>query len=307
MSGSTEVVVIGGGYAAGRSYLLGATRPRHRSGDRDLRRPPQPALHRRLRDARLGGRRRGRPPGDLAAVGRGRPGAGARPARLPGPDHDPAGAQPAAHDEAPQGGLRRPLAARAAAHRAGRGRGRRARRECVDGAHARPRDAVADRARRLRAARGLRRRLRRDRGRRRQEPRGRPPDRPPRPPARRRPPPPPGLPRARPGRPGVVPARARNRGPAGPARRARPGRRPGQRRRRRQAGRAAADHRRRQGGPLHRRRSRQDRHAHRRTHRGQRQPRHSSYAWTARSTASWRSGSRTPASPASTTSATRRS
>ena len=53
--------------------------------------------------------------------------------------------------EAPQGGVRRPLAARAAAHRAGRGRGRRARRECVDGADARPGDAVADRARRLRA------------------------------------------------------------------------------------------------------------------------------------------------------------
>ena len=42
-------------------------------GHRGVRRPPQPALHRRLRDARLGGRRRGRPPGDLAAVGRRRP------------------------------------------------------------------------------------------------------------------------------------------------------------------------------------------------------------------------------------------
>ena len=36
---------------------------------RPVRRPPQPALHRRLRDARLGRRRRGRRAGDLAAVG----------------------------------------------------------------------------------------------------------------------------------------------------------------------------------------------------------------------------------------------
>ena len=42
-------------------------------------------------------------------------------------------------------------------------------------------------------------------------------------------------------------------------------------------------------------------------HRGQRQPGTRPTRWTARSTASWRSGSRTPASPASTTSATRRS
>ena len=35
--------------------------------------PPQPALHRRLRDARLRRRRRGRRAGDLAAVGRRRP------------------------------------------------------------------------------------------------------------------------------------------------------------------------------------------------------------------------------------------
>ena len=82
--------------------------PRHRPGDRGLRRPPQPAVHRRLRDARIGGRRRGRPAGDLAAVGQGRPGAGARPARLPGPDHDPAVAQPAAH---PASGARRPTSA----------------------------------------------------------------------------------------------------------------------------------------------------------------------------------------------------
>ena len=36
---------------------------------RPVRRPPQPALHRRLRDARLGRRRRGRRAGDVAAVG----------------------------------------------------------------------------------------------------------------------------------------------------------------------------------------------------------------------------------------------
>ena len=114
---------------------------------------------------------------------RGRPGSGTRPARLPGPDHHPPVAQPAAHHAAPQGVVRRPLAARAAAHRAGHGRGRRAGRERVDGDDARPRDAVADRARGLRAARGVRGRLRRDRGGRRQEPGGRTPDRAPGPPS----------------------------------------------------------------------------------------------------------------------------
>jgi Sigma-70 region 2 len=44
------------------------------------------------------------------------------PARLPGPDHNSAVAQPAAHHRAPQGGVHRPLAARAAVHRARRGR-----------------------------------------------------------------------------------------------------------------------------------------------------------------------------------------
>src|SRR5829696_7770042 len=48
--------------------------------------------------------------------------AGARRARVPGPDHGPAVTQPAAHNEAPQGGVCRPLAARAAGHRAGCGR-----------------------------------------------------------------------------------------------------------------------------------------------------------------------------------------
>ena len=98
-----------------------------------------------------------------------------------------------------------------------------------------------------------------------------------------------------PGGAGVVPARDRDRGPAGPARRARPGSRPRQRRRRRQAGRAAADHRRREGGPHDRRRPRQGpESAHQRAHRGQRQPGTPPARWTASSTASWQSGSRTP-------------
>ena len=70
----------------------------------------------------------------LVAVGRdrrGRPGRGARPPRIPGTDREPAGAQPAAHAGPPQGGLRRRVAARAAADHPGRGRGRRAGRERV--------------------------------------------------------------------------------------------------------------------------------------------------------------------------------
>ena len=77
---------------------------RRRTSGRDhvrgpVRRPPRPALHGRLRDARLGRRRRGRRAGDLAAVGRDRCGCarrGARPARVPGADGDPQGARPAA-------------------------------------------------------------------------------------------------------------------------------------------------------------------------------------------------------------------
>ena len=177
-------------------------------GHRGVRRPPQPAVHRRLRDARLGRRRRGRAAGDLAAVGGRRPRHGARPARLPGPDHHPAGAEPAAHARPAQGVLRRLLAARAAAHRAGRGRGRRARRQRLDGDAAGAGDALADRAGRVRAARGVRPGLRRDRRGRRQEPGRGPPDRAPRPRARRRAPP------ARGRSPRRDPARARVRSSA---------------------------------------------------------------------------------------------
>ena len=55
--------------------VVPSTSCRERSLRRDgrLRRPPQPALHGRLRDARLGRRRRGRAAGDVAAVGRRRP------------------------------------------------------------------------------------------------------------------------------------------------------------------------------------------------------------------------------------------
>ena len=54
--------------------LRTARRVRCRRHDRrPVRHPPQPAVHRRLRDARLRRRRRGRGAGDLAAVGRRRP------------------------------------------------------------------------------------------------------------------------------------------------------------------------------------------------------------------------------------------
>ena len=61
-----------------------------------------------------------------------RPERGPRPARLPRPDRDPHGAGPAAHGRAPTRGVRRPVAARAVADHARRGRGRRARRQPVD-------------------------------------------------------------------------------------------------------------------------------------------------------------------------------
>ena len=86
-----------------------------------------------------------------------RPRHGARPARVPGADHHPPGAEPAAHARPPQGVLRRPLAARAAADRARRGRGRRARRQRLDGDADGAGDAHADRAGGVRAARGVRR------------------------------------------------------------------------------------------------------------------------------------------------------
>ena len=146
-------------------------------GHRDVRRPAQPAVHRRLRDARLGRRRGGRPPGDLAALGRRRPRHGARPARVPGPDHDAPGADPAAHAAPAQGVVRRPVVARAVAHHARRRRGRRAGRQRLDGDAAGAGDAHPDRAGGVRAARGVRPGLRRDRGGRRQDTGGGPADR----------------------------------------------------------------------------------------------------------------------------------
>ena len=133
---------------------------------RSVRRPSQPALHRRLRAARLGRRRRGHGAGDLAAVGRHRPGRtgrGGRSAGVPGADRQPAGAQPAADAGPPQGGLRRRVAARTAADGPGRRRRRRAGRERVDRDADGARDADADRAGRVRPARGLRPAVRRDR------------------------------------------------------------------------------------------------------------------------------------------------
>ena len=85
-----------------------------------------------------------------------RPRHGPRPARVPGADHHPAGAQPAAHARPPQGVVRRPVAARAAADVARRGRGRRAGRQRLDGDAAGAGDADADRAGGVRAARGVR-------------------------------------------------------------------------------------------------------------------------------------------------------
>ena len=57
---------------------------------------------------------------------------GARPAGVPGADRHPAGAQPAAHAGPPPRGVRRRVAARAAADQPRRGRRRRARRERLD-------------------------------------------------------------------------------------------------------------------------------------------------------------------------------
>ena len=81
-----------------------------------------------------------------------RPGRGARPARLPGPDHHPAVPQPDPHAVPAAGVVRRPVAARAAAHRPGRGRGRRARRQRLDRDADGARDPRPDRAGGVRAA-----------------------------------------------------------------------------------------------------------------------------------------------------------
>ena len=111
---------------------------------------------------------------------------GARPAGLPGPHRHPSGAEPAADGGAPARGLRRRMAARAAADEPRRRRRRRARRERVDRHAHRARDARPGRARRVRAPRGVRHPLRRDRRGGRQVTGRRPPDRPPRPRPRRR-------------------------------------------------------------------------------------------------------------------------
>jgi hypothetical protein len=137
---------------------------------RGVPRPPQPAVHRRLPDARLGRRRGGRPAGDLGAVGRRRPRRRTGSAGVPGPDHHPPGARPAANAPPPQRVLRRPLVARAAADRARCGRGRRVGRQRLDGDAAGAGDAHADRAGGVRAARGVRSGVRRGRRSRRQEP-----------------------------------------------------------------------------------------------------------------------------------------
>ena len=93
--------------------------------------------------------------GDLAAVGQCRPRHRAGPPRLPGPDRDPPGADPAAHARPAQGVLCRPLAARATADRARRGGGRGAGRQRLDGDAAGDGVAHADRAGGVRAARGF--------------------------------------------------------------------------------------------------------------------------------------------------------
>jgi hypothetical protein len=87
------------------------TRRRHERGR--VRTPPQPAVHRRLRDARLRLRRRGRRPGDVAAVGGRRPRGGARPAGLLGPHRHPSGAESAADPGATTRGVRRRITAQA--------------------------------------------------------------------------------------------------------------------------------------------------------------------------------------------------
>ena len=205
---------------------------------RPVRRPPQPAVHRRLRDARLGGRRRGRRAGDLAAVGRRGP-AGVRDPRAYLVRIITRQALDRLRTLARRRGLRRPVAARAAADGARRGRGRRAGRERLDGDAAGAGDADADRAGGVRAARGVRPGVRRDR---RAVDKSPPPSArsptgrghtSPRAAARGR------LPRRDPRSDRGVPARHRNGRPAAPARRPRAGRRRPERRWRSHAGPAA--------------------------------------------------------------------
>ena len=58
-----------GGLRPARPWRQPSARSVARHDRRPVRRPPQPAVHGRLRDARLRRRRRGRRAGDLAAVG----------------------------------------------------------------------------------------------------------------------------------------------------------------------------------------------------------------------------------------------
>ena len=107
---------------------------------------------------------------------------------VPGPDHHPPGAHPAAHARPPPGDLCRLLAARAAADHRRRGRCRGARGERLHGDAAGAGVPRADRAGGVRAARGVRPRPRRDRRRGRSHRHRRPPGRAPGAGARRGPP-----------------------------------------------------------------------------------------------------------------------
>ena len=114
-----------------------------------------------------------------------------RPPGVPRPDRQPARPGPAAPGRRPPRDLRRPVAARARAHRRRRtdpADGGGARGVGLDGDARGAGDAVAAGAHGVRAARGLRLLLRRDRGDRRPQPGGRAPARPPGAGARRRPP-----------------------------------------------------------------------------------------------------------------------
>ena len=138
---------------------------------------------------------------------------GPRPAGLSGPDRHPDRARPVAHSAPTPGGLRRPVAARAAADHARCGRGRRARRQSVDGHAAGAGDVDPDRAGGVPAPRRLRPGLRRAGRRCRQDPGRRPADRLPGPGPRRRA----ATPRATPPRPRPGPRSTPSSEPSTPA------------------------------------------------------------------------------------------